>query len=137
MARVLQMKGLPFTALDSSPTNVNFVRRFGNEVYYGDPSRLDLLRAAGAQDARVLVLAIDDVDASVRTATLVREQFPQLRILARARNRQHAFALMDAGITEVTRETFASSLEIAAAVLQALGETSANASEAVRRATAS
>jgi glutathione-regulated potassium-efflux system ancillary protein KefC/glutathione-regulated potassium-efflux system protein KefB len=133
VARVLQMKGLPFTALDSSPTNVNFVRRFGNEVYYGDPSRLDLLRAAGAQDARVLVLAIDDVDASVRTATLVREQFPQVRILARARNRQHAFALMDAGVTEVTRETFASSLEIAAAVLQALGETPANASEAVRR----
>ena len=133
VARVLQMKGLPFTALDSSPTNVNFVRRFGNEVYYGDPSRLDLLRAAGADSARVLVLAVDDVDASVRTATLVREQFPQLRILARARNRQHAFALMDAGITEVTRETYTSSLEIAATVLEALGETKANASEAVRR----
>jgi glutathione-regulated potassium-efflux system ancillary protein KefC/glutathione-regulated potassium-efflux system protein KefB len=133
VARVLQMKGLPFTALDSSPTNVNFVRRFGNEVYYGDPSRLDLLRSAGADNARVLVLAIDDVDASVRTATLAREQFPQLRILARARNRQHAFALMDAGVTEVIRETYASSLEIAAAVLEALGETKGNASEAVRR----
>ena len=133
VARVLQMKGLPFTALDSSPTNVNFVRRFGNEVYYGDLSRLDLLRSAGANNARVLVLAIDDVDASVRTATLVREQFPQLRILARARNRQHAFALMDAGVTEVIRETYASSLEIAAAVLEALGETKGNASEAVRR----
>jgi glutathione-regulated potassium-efflux system ancillary protein KefC/glutathione-regulated potassium-efflux system protein KefB len=127
------MKGLSFTALDSSPTNVNFVRRFGNDVYYGDPSRLDLLRSAGADNARVLVLAIDDVDASVRTATLVREQFPQLRILARARNRQHAFALMDAGVTEVIRETYASSLEIAAAVLEALGETKGNASEAVRR----
>ena len=133
VARVLQMKGLSFTALDSSPTNVNFVRRFGNDVYYGDPSRLDLLRSAGADNARVLVLAIDDVDASVRTATLVREQFPQLRILARARNRQHAFALMDAGVTEVIRETYASSLEIAAAVLEALGETKGNASEAVRR----
>jgi len=133
VARVLQMKGLSFTALDSSPTNVNFVRRFGNEVYYGDPSRLDLLRSAGADNARVLVLAIDDVDASVRTATLVREQFPQLRILARARNRQHAFALMDAGVTEVIRETYASSLEIAGAVLEALGETKGNASEAVRR----
>ena len=133
VARVLQMKGLPFTALDSSPTNVNFVRRFGNEVYYGDLSRLDLLRSAGANNARVLVLAIDDVDASVRTATLVREQFPQLRILARARNRQHAFALMDAGVTEVIRKTYASSLEIAAAVLEALGETKVNASEAVRR----
>jgi monovalent cation:proton antiporter-2 (CPA2) family protein len=133
VARVLRVKGLPFTALDISQTNVNFVRRFGNEVYYGDPSRLDLLRAAGAQNARVLVLAIDDVDASVRTATLVREQFPQLRIFARARNRQHAFALMDAGVTEVTRETYASSLEIAAAVLEALGETPASSREVVRR----
>jgi voltage-gated potassium channel Kch len=133
VARVLQMKGLPFTALDSSPTNVNFVRRFGNEVYYGDPSRLDLLRAAGAESARVLVLAIDDVEASVRTATLVREQFPQLRILARARNRQHAFALIDAGVSEVTRETYASSLEIATGVLEALGDSPASAREAVRR----
>jgi glutathione-regulated potassium-efflux system ancillary protein KefC/glutathione-regulated potassium-efflux system protein KefB len=133
VARVLQMKGLPFTALDSSPTNVNFVRRFGNDVYYGDPSRLDLLRAAGAESARVLVLAIDDVEASVRTATLVREQFPRLHILARARNRQHAFALMDAGVTDVTRETYASSLEIASGVLEALGDTPANAREAVRR----
>ena len=133
VARVLRVKGLPFTALDSSQTNVDFVRRFGNEVYYGDPSRLDLLRAAGAHNARVLVLAIDDVDASVRTATLVREQFPQLRIFARARNRQHAFALMDAGVTEVIRETYASSLEIAAAVLEALGDTHASAREVVRR----
>ena len=133
VGRILQAKRLPFTALEGSQTQVDFLRRFGNKVYYGDASRLDLLRAAGAQSARVLVLAIDDVDASVRTATLVREQFPQLRILARARNRQHAFALMDAGITEVTRETYASSLEIAATVLEALGETKANASEAVRR----
>jgi glutathione-regulated potassium-efflux system ancillary protein KefC/glutathione-regulated potassium-efflux system protein KefB len=133
VARVLTAKGLPFTALDSSQTNVNFVRRFGNEVYYGDPSRLDLLRAAGADNARVLVLALDDVEASVRTAALVRQQFPQLRIFARARNRQHAFALMDAGVSEVIRETYASSLEIAAGVLKALGETPANASEAVRR----
>ena len=78
-------------------------------------------------------LALDDVEASVRTATLVREQFPQLRILARARNRQLAFALMDAGVSEVIRETYASSLEIAAGVLKVLGETPANASEAVRR----
>jgi len=63
----------------------------------------------------------------------VREQFPQLRIFARARNRQHAFALMDVGVTEIIRETYASSLEVAAAVLEALGETPASAREAVRR----
>ena len=79
------------------------------------------------------MLAIDDVDASTRTAVLVREQFPRLKIFARARNRQHVFALMDAGVTEIVRETYASSLEIAGAVLEALGESSANAREAVRR----
>jgi monovalent cation:proton antiporter-2 (CPA2) family protein len=133
VARVLRVKGRSFTALDSSQTSVDFVRRFGNEVYYGDASRLDLLRAAGADSARILVLAIDDVDASVRTAALVREQFPHLRVFARARNRQHAFALMDAGVTDVIRETYAGSLEMASAVLEALGETAAEAREAVRR----
>jgi glutathione-regulated potassium-efflux system ancillary protein KefC/glutathione-regulated potassium-efflux system protein KefB len=133
VGRVLQAKGLAFTALEGSQTQVDFLRRFGNKVYYGDASRLDLLRAAGAQSARVLVLAIDDVEPSVRTAAVVRDQFPHLRVFARARNRQHAFALMDTGVTEVTRETYASSLEMAAAVLEALGETPANAREAVRR----
>jgi glutathione-regulated potassium-efflux system ancillary protein KefC/glutathione-regulated potassium-efflux system protein KefB len=133
VARVLTAKGLPFTALDSNQTNVDFVRRFGNKVYYGDASRLDLLRAAGAATAKVLVLAIDDVELSIRTAEVIREQFPDLKIFARARNRQHAFALMDAGVTNLVRETYGSSLEIAGAVLEALGETPAEAREAVRR----
>ena len=133
VARVLRVKGQSFTALDSSQTNVDFVRRFGNKVYYGDASRLDLLRAAGADSAKVLVLAIAEADASVRTAELVREQFPHLKIFARARNRQHAFALMDAGVTEVIRETYASSLEMATLVLEALGEPSMAVREAVRR----
>jgi glutathione-regulated potassium-efflux system ancillary protein KefC/glutathione-regulated potassium-efflux system protein KefB len=133
VARILRVKSLPFTALDSSQTHVDFVRRFGNKVYYGDASRLDLLRAAGAATARVLVLAIDDVDASVRTAVLVREQFPRLKVFARARNRQHAFALMDAGVRYVIRDTYGSSLEMAGSVLEALGETPAAAREAVRR----
>jgi glutathione-regulated potassium-efflux system ancillary protein KefC len=133
VARVLLVRGTPFTALDNSQTHVDFLRRFGNQVYYGDASRLDLLRAAGAQTARVLVLAIDDVDASVRTATVVREQFPHLRIFARARSRQHAFSLMDAGVTEVIRETYASSLEMAGAVLEALGESATTSREVLRR----
>jgi glutathione-regulated potassium-efflux system ancillary protein KefC/glutathione-regulated potassium-efflux system protein KefB len=133
VARVLRVKGLPFTALDSSQTHVDFVRRFGNKVYYGDASRLDLLRAAGAEGAQILVLAIDDVAASTRTAVLVREQFPRLKIFARARNRQHAFALMDAGVRDVIRDTYYSSLEMATSVLEALGETPAAARDAVRR----
>ena len=133
VARVLQVRRLPFTALDANQTNVDFVRRFGNKVYYGDASRLDLLRAAGAATARILVLAIDDVEASLRTAVLVREQFPTLKIFARARNRQHAFALMDAGVTVLVRETYGSSLEMAGRVLEALGATPATARETVRR----
>ncbi|MBS0580196.1 MAG: cation:proton antiporter [Proteobacteria bacterium] len=135
VARVLRVKGIAFTALDNNQTHVDFVRGFGNQVYYGDASRLDLLRAAGAATAQFLVLAIDDTEASTRTAVVVREQFPHLTIFARARNRQHAFALMDAGVKEanVVRETYASSLEMAGAVLEALGEEPARVSEAVRR----
>jgi glutathione-regulated potassium-efflux system ancillary protein KefC/glutathione-regulated potassium-efflux system protein KefB len=133
VARILRVRRLSFTALDSSQTHVDFVRRFGNKVYYGDASRLDLLRAAGAATARVLVLALDDVEASVRTAVLAREQFPNLKVFARARNRQHAFALMDAGVKVIVRETYSSSLEMAGRVLEAVGATPASAREAVRR----
>ena len=133
VARILSARRIAFTALDSNQTHVDFVRRFGNKVYYGDASRLDLLRAAGAESASVFVLAIDDVEASVRTAVLVRTQFPHLKLFARARNRQHAFSLMDAGVKIIIRETYASSLEMSELVLQSLGETAESARTAVRR----
>jgi glutathione-regulated potassium-efflux system ancillary protein KefC/glutathione-regulated potassium-efflux system protein KefB len=133
VARVLSARRIKFTALDSNQTHVDFVRKFGNKVYYGDASRLDLLRAAGAADALIFVLAIDDVDASVRTAELVRAQFPRLKIFARARNRQHAFALKDLGVRYIIRETYVSSLEMAATVLEALGDPPTSAKAAVRK----
>jgi glutathione-regulated potassium-efflux system ancillary protein KefC/glutathione-regulated potassium-efflux system protein KefB len=133
VARVLRARRIRFTALEISQAQVEFVRRFGNKLYYGDASRLEMLRSAGADQARLLVLAIDDVEASVRTAELVRRHFPTLRILARARNRQHAFRLMDAGVTEIWRETFSSSLELAEAALVALGTTRETAAAQVRR----
>src|SRR6185312_15454919 len=133
VARILQARHITFTALDSNQTHVDFVRKFGNKVYYGDASRLDLLRAAGAENASVFVLAIDDVEASLRAATIVREQFPRVKIFARARNRQHAFGLKDLGVRYIIRETFVSSLEMAAAVLESLGESAATARAAVRR----
>ena len=133
VARILNARKIPFTALDSNQTHVDFVRRFGNKVYYGDASRLDLLRAAGAETAKVFVLAIDDVDASIRTAQLIREQFPKLKIFARARNRQHTFALMDAGVSNIIRETLLSSLELSVFVLQELGDTQTEARNTVRR----
>ncbi len=133
IARVLRARRIPFTALDASVEQVDFVRRFGSEVYYGDASRLDLLQAAGAADARVFVLAIDDIEASVRTAEMVRKHFPHLRILARARNRQHALHLMDIGAHRVVRETYLSSLDLARRALEELGLSRAIAADSVRR----
>jgi glutathione-regulated potassium-efflux system ancillary protein KefC/glutathione-regulated potassium-efflux system protein KefB len=94
----LATRGIPFTALDANRTQVDFVRSFGSQVYYGDASRLDLLGSAGTARAEMFVLAIDDVDASVRTAELRAQHFPEVEVFARARNRQHAFRLMDAGV---------------------------------------
>ena len=121
VGRVLGAKRIRFTALEISQAQVDFVRRFGNKLYYGDASRLELLHAAGAGQAEVLVIAIDDVEASLRTAALARRHFPKLRIIARARNRQQAFRLLDLGISAVYRESYATSLEVAREALIVLG----------------
>jgi glutathione-regulated potassium-efflux system ancillary protein KefC/glutathione-regulated potassium-efflux system protein KefB len=121
VGRILYVKKIPFTALDRNQEQVETVRRFGSKVYYGDASRLDLLRAAGADRANVFVLAIDDVEASILTVETVRRHFPQLKIYARARNRFHAYRLMDLGCELIERETFRSSLHLAQEVLTALG----------------
>jgi monovalent cation:proton antiporter-2 (CPA2) family protein len=133
IARTLRMKKIPFTALEASFEQVDFVRRFGNKIYFGDASRLDLLRAARADLAEIFVLAIDDVEASVRTAEMVKKHYPHLRIYARARNRVHAYRLMDLGVDKLIRETFLSSLELARDVLVGLGHSPAEADEAVHR----
>jgi glutathione-regulated potassium-efflux system ancillary protein KefC/glutathione-regulated potassium-efflux system protein KefB len=121
VSRVLRMGGIPFTALEISYQQVDFVRRFGNKIYYGDASRLELLHAARAGEAKLFVLAIDDVEASVRTAAVVRRHFPRLTILARARNRVHYFHLRDLGVRFIYRETFPSSLDVAHQALLQLG----------------
>lgn len=131
VARVLRMAGIPFTALEASWQQVDFVRRFGNRIYYGDATRIELLHAAKAGEAKLLVLAIDDVEASLRTAALVREHFPQLRIVARARNRVHHFRLRDLGVQAIHRETFVSSLEAAHDALRQLGYDAAQATRAI------
>jgi glutathione-regulated potassium-efflux system protein KefB len=132
IARTLRMKKIVFTALEASFEQVDFVRKFGNKIYFGDASRLDLLRAARADLAEIFVLAIDDVEASVRTAEMVRKHYPHLKIYARARNRVHAYRLMDVGVDKLIRETFLSSLELARDVLIGLGYSAAEAGEAVR-----
>jgi glutathione-regulated potassium-efflux system protein KefB len=121
VARILTAKRIPITALDISAEQVELVRRFGAQAFYGDASRPDILEAADAQKARAFVLAIDDVEASIRTAELVRSSYPNLPIFARARNRNHAMRLLDLGITEIQREAFLSSLDIAKRLLKQLG----------------
>lgn len=121
VGRLLRVKGIPFTALDASATHVDFLRKFGNRIHYGDASRVDLLRAAHADHAEVFVLAIDDFEASMRTLKAVQEHFPHLKIVARARNRQHAYALFGAGVMNVIRENFAGSVEMARSTLEELG----------------
>jgi glutathione-regulated potassium-efflux system ancillary protein KefC len=132
IGRILRAKRIRFTALESSAAHIDFMRRFGTEVYYGDASRVDLLRAAKADKAKLLILAIDDADASVRTAQVVRHHFPHLTIIARARDRNHAMALMDLGVHHVIRELLHSSLVAAREVLETLGMSPAEAHMAVR-----
>src|SRR6202789_40265 len=133
VGRILSAKRISFTALEANQTQVDFLRRFGNQVFYGDASRLEMLRAAHAENAEVFVLAIDDVEASVRTAELIRKHFPHLKIFARARNRQHAFRLMDLDVRYAIRETLGSSLEMSARVLETLGLSKSKAMQTVRQ----
>ena len=121
VARVLRARQIPFTALDSNVEQVDFVKRFGAQIYYGDAGQLDILRAAGADKARAFVLAIDDVECSMRVAEIVRKNFPDLPIYARARDRTHVHRLMDLGVEIIERETFLAALELTKDLLRGLG----------------
>jgi monovalent cation:proton antiporter-2 (CPA2) family protein len=133
VGRILYVKKIPFTALDRNPEQVETVRRFGSKVYYGDASRIDLLRAAKADKAKLFVLAIDDVESSLKTAETVRRNFPDLKIYARARNRFHSYRLRDIGCDLIERETYRSSLHLSEEVLLALGLSSWEAQLTVAR----
>ncbi len=133
VGRLLLARGVSFTALDADAGQVDTVRRFGLKVFYGDAAHLDLLYAAQVDKAKVLVLAIDDVEASLRTAELVRRHFPHVQIVARARNRFHAGRLMDLGIERQIRETLPASLEMARWTLECLHEPPALAEQLVSR----
>lgn len=112
VGRMLNAQGVAFTALDASAEQVDFVRQFGNKIYYGDATRLALLNAAHVQDARLFVLAVDDVEASLKIAELLRRHFPGVPLLARARNRTHFMRLRELGVQDVLRETWLSSVEM-------------------------
>jgi glutathione-regulated potassium-efflux system protein KefB len=132
VARLLAAQRIPFIAIEHSQEQVEFLRRFGSFVYYGDSARPELLRSAGAEHVRVFVIAIEDVEANMRTVEVIRRLYPAATVFARARNRRHAWELMDMGV-QVVRETFHSSLVMGERVLHALGMPEGVAAESVRR----
>jgi glutathione-regulated potassium-efflux system ancillary protein KefC len=133
VGRMLMSQGLRVTVLDHDADTVEGLRQFGFRVFYGDATRLDLLRTAGAGSAKAIVVAVDDIEQSLEIVDLVRENFPQARIIARARNVTHLFQLRDRGVTDVEREVFESSLRSARSVLEALNWPAHEARESAMR----
>ena len=121
IGRMLLAQGIAPTVLDHDAETIETVRTFGYRVFYGDATRLDLLRVAGAAQAKVLVLAIDNMEQSVEVAKMALQHFPNLRLVARARNAQHYYALRNLGVQCIERETFDSALMSGRTVLENLG----------------
>lgn len=132
VARLLHTAGYECTLLDIDSDQVDMVRRFGARVYYGDASRIDLLKSAGAGRAKLFVIAIDDHEKALQMAEEVRKHFPHLQILARATGRRQAFDLLDRGVDHVFRETFDSALRMGTDALQLLGMRAYRAHRAAR-----
>ena len=133
VGRMLLAQGVTATVLDHDAEMIETVRTFGYRVFYGDATRLDLLRMAGAAQAKILVLSVDDVEQSLKIVDVVRENFPQLQIVARARDVLHWNALRDRGVVRVERELFESSLRSARTVLELLGQPADAAQQAAKR----
>jgi len=133
LGRMLKAQGLSLTILDHDPDTIESLREFGFRVFYGDATRLDLLRTAGAGTAKVLVVAVDDVEQSLAIVDMAREHFPDARIIARARNVGHLYQLLDRKVEFIERELFESSLRSARSVLEGLGWPPHEAREAAMR----
>lgn len=133
VGRLLLAQGIPATVLEHDADMVETVRTFGYRVFYGDATRLDLLRTAGAASARILVLAVDDAAQSLQIVDLAKEHFPHLHIVARARDVTHWNALRDRGVQRVERELFESSLRSGRSVLELLGQPPHEARQAAMR----
>lgn len=129
VGRMLAANHIPFTALDKDASHVEFVKNFGNKIFFGDATRMDLLENAGVRKVRCLLVAVDDIEESLQITKLAREQCPRLKIVARAHNRMHAYKLYALGVNEVIRETFESSLSAASNTLMHLGFTEGQALE--------
>ena len=121
VARMMLAQGVPATVLDHSVEMLEVAHTFGYRVFYGDATRVNLLRMAGAEHARILVVAVDAPEQSLKIVQLAKKHFPQLQIVARARDVTHWHALRDLGVEHVEREVFESSLRTARTVLELNG----------------
>lgn len=121
VGRLLHVNNIPTTILDHDPDNIEFLRKFGYKVFYGDASDMELLESAGANKASLLVLAVDDPENTLKTAKRIRDTFPDLKIYARARDRRSAYELSKIGVHYFEREMFESSIHMGQEVLKALG----------------
>lgn len=131
--RLLRSQKIDFVAIDHDSDQIELLRKFGNKVYYGDATREDLLISAGIKNAKYMVIAIDDVDNSLKVARMVTEHFPHIKIFGRARNRGHAFEYLELGITHIKRETFDSSINFAGELLVEMGVEKERAINIIRR----
>jgi monovalent cation:proton antiporter-2 (CPA2) family protein len=132
VGRLLRANGFGVTVLDNDPDQVELLGRFGLKSFYGDATRLDLLRAAGAERARLFICAIDNDEKAVYLCQLVQQEFPNVKIVARATSRQHAYELMKLGLTHVYRDTFGSALDLSEDALKLLGVPANQAARAAR-----
>lgn len=132
VGRVLIAKGITPTLIDNDPNQVDLTRQFGWRCYYGDASRLDVLEEAGIAEAKLLVIAVNDVEATLEMAKLVKERWPQVKIVVRARSRTDAFELRELDLQPI-RETFYSSLEAAKQSLIIIGETATAAGRIIKQ----
>ncbi len=132
VTRILTANGYKTSVLENSVEQIQLVRRFGRNAFYGDAGRVDLLRAAGAESARILVVAIDDREKASEIVETVRQAFPHLTVLARAFDRRHAYELLDRGAHVVERELFEGGLAMASSALEALGWRAYRANRAAR-----
>jgi monovalent cation:proton antiporter-2 (CPA2) family protein len=132
VGRMLRGNGVQTTVLDRDADWVDTLRKFGLHSYYGDATRPELLKSAGAEKARLFVVALDDREQSLRLVDTLRREFPHLVIFARALDRIHAYDLMKHGVTHIHRETLGSSLDLSVDVLEYLGFAPARARRAAQ-----
>jgi CPA2 family monovalent cation:H+ antiporter-2 len=131
IGRILTASNIPFNALDKNPDHIEFLKNYGVKSYYGDATRIELLEAAGIREAKVLVVALVNIEASLAVVRLVKSQFPHITLIVRARDRAHAYQLAELGVENPIREIYESSLSAAMRTLTEVGYTEGQSQNAI------